>query len=150
MQQRRRGFSILTALFIIILMSSVGALIANLSTKSTTSAVNQYQKVQAVLLAKSYTEYAIMVITSQDRTTGCIQTLNGTYNAGGDNTFTVTVDIKYLGNATDLGLCPGTTAATLDTLNVTLDTYIRYKDLNTLLGNNAPLITYHRRTLQKI
>ena len=56
----RKAFSMITAIFIIVLMATVGAFILNISAKSVKSTVLQYKREQAILYARSYTELAIM------------------------------------------------------------------------------------------
>jgi len=147
LHKQRKAFSILTALFIIILMSSVGALVSSVSSKTIKTSVNQYQRVQAVLLAKSYTELAIMAVTANDRTVNCVDIIRGNYAEGGG--YTVMVNITYIGDpaVTNLGTCTDTFASTDDTLNIIVDTYVSYQDLD---NPNGTTITYHRRTVQKI
>jgi len=144
----QKGFSILTALFIIVIMSSVGAMIANVSSKLVKSTVNQYQRVQAILLAKSYTEYAIMAVTAHDRGTNCINNITGSYADGGG--YTILINIAYIGDPADVATCTTNTQVAGSGLNIIVDTYVSYKDLDHPAGNAAPDVTYHRRTLQKI
>ena len=82
----RYGFSMITAIFVILLLSSVGAFIVNLSGKTVKDTTFQYKKEQSALLAKSYTELAIMGVTANDATNGtnCLEEITGT--VGGDPT----------------------------------------------------------------
>jgi type II secretory pathway pseudopilin PulG len=63
----RRAFSMITAIFVIVLMATVAVLILNLSGKMVKETTAQFQREQAMLLAKSYTEYAVMAVTANDR-----------------------------------------------------------------------------------
>ena len=152
----------LTAIVIIVLMATVSVLVFNLSGKMVKGTTTQFHREQAMLLAKSYTEYAIMAITANERnSTHCLTTIEGTniirpVNQSG---YQVEVDISYIGNNTELGLCAGTTnifssgVTTPETpLSAVIDVYVRYKDVehHEALMADRPWITYHRRTLQKI
>jgi len=154
---QRKAFSMITAIFVIILMASVGALVMNLSGKLVKTTTTQFQREQAMLLAKSYTEFAIMSVMANKRTTGgCLSTIEGDNvirpeNNGG---FEVRVQIAYISNNTNmLTGCLAThvfsDAATTpeSALNIIVDVYVRYHDLD---GNQNTWITYHKRTLQKI
>lgn len=78
----RKGFSLITAIFVMVLMATLALLVFNMSSKLTSTTTSQYQREQALLLAKSYTELAIMSVINHDRnTTGnCIETINGEIN----------------------------------------------------------------------
>lgn len=174
MQTQRKAFSMLTAIFVIVLMATVAILVMNLSGKIIKETTAQYQKEQAVLLAKSYTEYAIMAVMSNDRNaTGndCIENINGfvgdstaTVNQG--EGYSINTRIAYISddNAAN-GSSVSTCAATriLDNsgivtpesaLNIIVDVYVRYRDPDhpniITAPNTVPWVTYHRRTLQKI
>ena len=60
----RKAFSMIMAIFVILLMATVGAFILNISAKSVKSTLLQYKREQAILYARSYTELAIMTATT--------------------------------------------------------------------------------------
>ena len=151
---QRKAFSMLTAIFVIVIMASVGAMVMSLSGKMVKETTSQFQREQSMLLAKSYTEYAIMAVMANDRsaTGNCLTTINGNFN-----TYAITVNIAYIGNdgttpGSDdtLQLCGGANAIASvvvtpqSPLNIIVDTYVSYPD------DNDQNITYHRRSLQKI
>lgn len=156
--KQRKAFSMITAIVVIVLMASVAAFVMNLSGKMVKETTTQFQREQAMLLAKSYTEFAIMSVMANDRiTTGsCLQTINGdnvirSENNGG---FEVRVQLAYISNGTGmLTGCPATrifsdAAVTPESaLNIIVDVYVKYHDLD---GAGVNWITYHKRTLQKI
>jgi len=152
----RSGFSMITAIFMIILMATVAAFVLSLSGKIVKSTTAQYQREQAMLLAKSYTEYAVLAVMSNDRngTGNCLHTIHGTIgdspNSG--NGYRATVQINYIGNAQEVGNCGGRTLSSgvvnaKSPLSIIVDTYIDYKDID---NSSAAWLTYHKRTLQKI
>ena len=143
---QRKAFSMLTAIFVIVIMASVGAMVMSLSGKMVESTTTQFQREQSMLLAKSYTEYAIMaVMANGNRTTNCLDTINGVFNP-----YTITVNISYIGDTDTLrnnNNCSNVLSNTVSAepfLNIIVDAYVSYPHEN---GQN---ITYHKRTLQKI
>jgi len=155
--KQRKAFSMLTAIVVIVLMASVGAFVLSLSGKMVKTTTTQFQREQAMLLAKSYTEYAIMAVMSNDaNTTNCLQTIQGNnvIRAEANGGFDVTVQIAYIGNGNGrINSCDGirifsNAVVSLNSpLNIIIDVYVKYQDLD---GGNTNWITYHKRTLQKI
>jgi hypothetical protein len=149
----RKAFSMLTAIFIIVLMATVGAFIVNLSGKMVKGTTAQFQHEQSVLLAKSYTEYAIMAVTANDHTgPNCLNNINGGYgdDGNGNNLYNIDVNISYIGNANLDGSCRTLSNAVVtekSPLSIIVDVFVRHKDLDHPTGAE---ITYHRRSLQKI
>ena len=143
----RNAFSMLTAIFIIVLMATVAAFIVNLSGKIVKETTVQFQREQSALLAKSYTEYAIMAVTANEHnSTTCLNSITGTYGI-----YNIQANISYIGNNLD-----GSCARILNVnpiitpkspLNIIVDVFVSYKDLDHPDDLN---MTYHRRSLQKI
>lgn len=137
----------------IVFMSGVAALVMGTSGKIVKETTFQYQREQAILLAKSYTEFAIMAASANsDRVNNCLNTINGTFTQGGG--YTITVNLSYLLANTATASCANilnATDANITTagspINIMVDVYVRYNDLDNP-GRNP--LTYHRRTLQKI
>jgi len=171
MHTQRKAFAMLMALAVIVIMSIISALVLNVSNKTVVETTMQYQREQAALLAKSYTEYAILAVTANDRTVNCIENINGGINtvaqASIGKGFRVNVNISYIGDSVAnnaFATCAGTRVhfgdnatdrfggnpSTLTPLNIIIDVYVRYKDLNHPDIPNSPWHTYHRRTLQQI
>ena len=153
----RKAFSILTAIFIIVLMATVAAFIMNLAGKMVKETTTQFQREQAVLIAKSYTEYAILAVTANEHnSSNCLNNITGGYgdDGSGNYVYNVDVNISYIGNNLN-GSCSrilNTNAITApkSPLNIILDVFVSYKDIDNPAGASAPDITYHRRSLQKI
>lgn len=174
MRTQRKAFSMITAIFVIVLMATVAILVMNLSGKIVKETTAQYQKEQSVLLAKSYTEYAIMAVMSNDRNaTGndCIENINGfigddAASVNNGEGYLIDTRIAYISdndatNGSSVSTC--TAERILDSsgiftpesaLNIIVDVYVRYRDPDHPNIVTAPLtvpwVTYHRRTLQKI
>jgi len=159
-QKFRPAFSMITAIFLIVLMSTVAIFIMDISGKILQRTTNQYRKEQAILYAKSYTEFAIMSLTAKN----CIQTISANIDGTAAEVlqgqgYGVTVNIQYIGN--DNG-CPNTIGGSVKTTSskgnvVLIDTYVRYRNPNDddainnqAWDNNHTGITYYRRTIQKL
>ena len=157
MRFQRKAFSMLTAIIVIVLMATVAVLILNVSGKIVKETTAQFQREQAMLLAKSYTEYAIMAVGANDRnsTSNCLSDIDGTIgsNPSNGNGYRVRIRIAYIGNAAEVGSCAATrtfssAVTTVKTpLNIMVDAYVEYKDPDNTSG---PWVIYHKRTLQKI
>ncbi len=165
----RKAFSMITAIFVMVILAAISALVLNTAGQITQNTVLQYRQEQAALLAKSYTEFAIMSILDHNKdaaaATGavgsCVEDISGTVD-GATNGFTVNVHIYYIGN--NLPCTNGATAAAKRILNtgelitqnatagtayspdVIIDAFVSYTDPL----NPTENITYHRRSLQKI
>jgi len=154
----RKAFSMITAIFLIVIMSSIGAFVMNIGGKIVKSTTTQYQHEQAELYAKSYTEYAIMAVTGHDRraagANNCVDTIQGTIGNINQGGYTMRVNIAYIGPNTDEAILHCTPNRKLSTAVITpstpltliIDTYVYYKDPD----NTAQTLTVHRRTVQKI
>ena len=160
LKNNRNAFSLLTAIVVIVLMASVSMTVMSLSGKMVKQTTAQFQREQAILLAKSYTEFAIMAIGTNDRNnTDCLTDIDGNDIIRPESTggFQARVRIAYIGdgNVTSCGTLGrrvlSNNVTTPETpLNAIIDVYIEYKDFGHYDTTNAPWITYHRRTLQKI
>ena len=155
----------ITAIFVIVIMASLTALIMNISGRTIKGTTLQYQKEQAQLLARSYTELAILYVIHYDRTTtpNCLESITDHFGEAGDDGYDIHMNIKYIGNDTLLNGCNktiltdgtvGTGATWADkitgfdkTISLVIDIFITYKDFDDPSNRD---ITYHRRTLQKI
>ena len=161
----KKAFSMITAIFVIIIMATVTSLVMNVTGKTIKATTMQYQKEQAALLARSYTELAILYVIHKDRTSGCIKTIIDHFGDA-TNGYNIKMNISYIGNSTLLANCNNniesdgtihlsnknatwtTTGGFHDTISLVIDTYITYKDFDD--PNTDRNITFHRRTLQKL
>lgn len=171
----RQAFSLFTAIIIMMMMASISVLVFDTAGKITSETTGQYRKEQSRLLAKSYTEFAILAIQEHGFGTDCLRTitanidsLDGNSNSNGverGEGYYVEVKIQYIGldasvscNAvtSGFGSLGRLATSTSSDLSATIDVYVQYHDLSVVdaLGGTAdsedPWITYHRRTLQKL
>ena len=163
--KHKRAFSMVTAIFVIVIMATVTALIMNVTGKTVKATTQQYQKEQAALLARSYTELAILYVMHYNRSSDCLEQINDHFGDA-TNGYTIHINIKYLGNDTRLANCRNNiesngvfdlnnTDATwtnnsngfYQTISLIIDTYITYKDFDDPSNRD---ITFHRRTIQKL
>ncbi len=159
LKKHRAGFSMVTAIFVIFIMASLTALIMNVTSKTVKATTQQYQKEQASILARSYTELAMLYAINYDRDTNnnCLENINATFGDP-NNLYTIHTHLQYIGNKTLLPNCGTRIDTTPDwnvsnptgfdsTISIIIDVYIKYKDFDD--PNNRD-ITFHRRTVQKL
>lgn len=173
----KRGFSMLTAIAVIVLMAVIAMYVTTTAGQSVKVTTDQYRKEQAIFYAKSYTEYAIMAISADAARmngTNCLQTINGNILVGGETLtanrgrgrgYRIRVQIFYIGNASSgVGSCPVNRQLSTSVnqgaaqnedqtpLTVIIDTYVDYNDLNDDRVDDSEIrhFTYHRRSVQKI
>ena len=156
-QRQRKGFSMITAIIVIVLMATVASFILTTSGKMVKETTTQFQREQAALLASSYMEYAIMAVTANEHSNGnCLDTITG--NLGGADGYNINVEISYIGNTNPISLVSslqGNCARELSTiattvgspLNIIVDVFVRYPDYDHPGDLN---MTYHSRRLFKI
>jgi len=152
----RKAFSMITAIIVIVLMATVGTFILNLSGKMVKGTTTQFQREQAMLLAKSYTEYAIMAVTANEHNNTavpCLNTIIGSYPST-NPAYNIDVNISYIGrgiNNTGANPCAIILANDVNTtkspLNIIIDVFVKYPDYD---HPDGLMMTYHRRSLQKI
>jgi len=155
MIKSKNGFSLLVAIFTILLLSLISSYILYISSSIAKEGGVQYQQEQARLLARSYTEYAVLAISGNDKNITCIDKIEadiGSPNIG--QGYKIEIKITYIGNKQYISRCSNK-AYTLsntdeDTLSVILDVYVKYKDLMHSYILKAPWQVYHKRSLQKI
>lgn len=163
--KQQKAFSMITAIFVILLLSTVAAFILNLSGKTVQETTTQYRKEQAILYAKSYTEFAIMAASSRDCIKSISADVSGTQSqVKAGNGYHVNVYVQYIGNdLTTAGVANCNTLGTaINYANskggiILIDTYVRYRDpdhpdavAGVAFDNTHPGIVYHRRTIQRL
>jgi len=142
----RKGFSLITAIIILVIMSTLMVLMLSLSSQTVKQTEDIYLKEQAQLLARSATEYALLAISGHERTANskCVENIKMKYPATNPQ-YNIKVSIYYIGKNMP---CDPT---------YELDDNISTSDSNgtviidTLVTTNLSdePIRYHRRTIQK-
>ena len=152
--KNKKAFSMVTAIFVIVMMATLSSLILGLVNKTVKATTQQYQKEQAILLAKSYTELAILYVINYPRTTDCLKSINSHFGPASPNGYEIQSTIKYIGKASEVVNCNTETLAALngtsgfdESMSIVVDTYVRYIGYNDIQERNS---TYFKRTLQKL
>lgn len=94
---KRAGFAMILAIFVVVLIAMGGALLMRSGAQESKGVGDKYLRVQAQLLAKSATEYAVMRIQGFNTAGGnCLNQLDITVNdAGGNAMFDAVVVMNY-------------------------------------------------------
>ena len=145
----RRGFSLMTAIIIMMTVSLLMTMMVSLSGVTVKTTTDLYLKEQAELLARSATEYALLAVSGHDNHQSCIEDINIRYPSAANPTHEMNVSIWYMGS----GL-PGSCTHILDdnlstddsNMTAIVDVIVTVDQNNT--GITEP-IRLHRRTLQK-
>jgi len=159
-KKNRKAFSMVTAIFVMIFMASLTAMIMGVTGKTIKATTNQYQKEQAQILTRSYTELALLYALNYNRNivgNSCLKTINATFGEA-QNLYTIKVELRYIANTVlfpngcTRNISPAWTVASpalnIDqSISLVIDTYVSYKDFDDPSDRN---ITFHRRTLQKL
>ncbi len=144
---QRNGFSLLTAIIFLVIVSTIAMLALSLSSQSAKQTTDSYLKVESELLAKSATEYAIMAISGHNFAIDCMERINIRYPEQTNYTHEINISISYLGN----GL-PCNASHILDN-NLSTSDSNRTVIIDTIVTTNPDLspepVRLHRRTIQK-
>jgi len=148
---KRRGFAMILAIFVVVLVAAGGAVLMSNASISGKSVSDNYLRAQADLLSESATEFAVMRAQGFNTAGGnCLENLDITVNdATGIGMFDVNVTISYSFRGAAPGAAPGACTNVLaeNTLKETtmlIDTAVTDHNLGT-----EP-IRIHKRTWQKL
>ena len=94
---KRKGFAMIMAIFVVIMVALGGTLLISNAAKGGKSISDSYLRAQAELLVQSATDYALMRAQGVDTTGGsCLNQLNITVNdSSATPMFDITVDLAY-------------------------------------------------------
>ena len=141
----RKAFSLLSAIVIMVMMAAIASLVFDTTGKMVKETTAQYKKEQAILLARSATEYVVLQIQNS-------------LKAGGDGCFTgsmpyikpilgiasyITYTTQFIGPASSSICTTNKTNSNSDDNAVIIDIDVTYGEPDTTL-----LMHYRRRTLQ--
>ncbi len=165
MRKEKKAFSLIVAIFVILILSLVATYIFYTSSSISKEGALQYQKAQAKILARSYTEFAILAISGHQRnaTNKCLREIKANIgNPDQGQGYRVYVKISYIGSSRYVQYCRSEdVVASLgidaqDALFAIIDVYIQYKNslnfnfTNPSYTNIIHWQTYHKRSIQKI
>lgn len=142
----RRGFSLITAIIILVVMSTLMVLMLSLATQTAKQTGDIYLKEQTQLLARSATEFALLAISGHERnaTTKCVENIYMRYPKENPR-YDINVSIYYIGNnlpCNNSHILANNIATADSNGTVIIDTVV------TNQSSDEP-IRYHRRTIQK-
>ena len=136
------------AIIVIVVLTTIMALTLNLTSQTTEQTGNLYLREQAVLLAKSAAEYAMLAISGQNRaTSGCLGSITAAYPSNDANKiFDISITMRYIGLN-----CGGT----LDYIPTVTTPESQGSVLMDVTVTSTPSVSnetiqYFRRTIQKL
>ncbi len=144
----KRGFSLLTAIIFLVLISTISILSLSLSSQSRKQITDGFLYLQAEVLARSATEYALLAISGHDFNTSCLENINIRYPSNDSNyTHEMNISISYIGTS-----MPCNNSHILDN-NISTSESNRTVIIDTIVTSNPNLssepVKIHRRTIQK-
>ncbi len=145
----RRGFTLITAIIIMITIATLMTLMITLSTASVKSTTDIYLKEQAELLTRSATEYTLLALSGHNHNQNCLENLHLFYPDATSPSHEANVSIWYIGRDLPSG-CGHVLANDVNrsesNLTVIVDVKVWVNRANT--GITEPIVI-HRRTIQK-
>lgn len=148
---KKRGFALIAAIFFIIIIATIA--VTTLSTASMTArdTVNAHTREQALLLAQSATEFAVMAMQAhQYNDTGgnnCLERINLAYPG-----YTITVNLYYIDNSLGCSAANdiGGVALGINPYTGLGNSHMALVDVTVRsITGDLPPVVYNRRTLQK-
>lgn len=147
---KRNGFAMIMAIIVIVVLTTIMALTLNLTSQTTKQTTDLYLREQAVLLAKSAAEYALLAISGHDRgaggNTNCLGSVNAVYPSTASPIFDINVSMQYIGlhcqngfNYVDSISTPESNGTVIMDITVSSDPSV-----------STEPIRYFRRTIQKL
>jgi len=150
MMKNRAGFSMITAIGVLIVMSTISVLVLQMSMRNSRVTIDSYRDRQAALWAQSYMNYAKLAIMKnrelivENNRTHAIESIHGNQGTSKTNGgYTITVQISYMGVKRPFNCSK---SRVLDVSNhnpsAIIDVYVKYSVLDNTWRN---LMTYHIR-----
>ncbi len=145
----RKGFGLITAIIILVVVSTLMSLMISLSSTSVKQTTDLFYKEQAELLARSAAEYGLLAISGHENNVSCIEHINITYPSSAMPTHEMNLTMYYLYKGAP-ALCSQVLAADINTSesNVTVLMDVRVAVRQDVTEISEPIVI-HRRTLQK-
>lgn len=144
----KRGFSLIAAVFFIILLSTIALTSLSTATMSVSQTSNIAMREQMAYLANSATEYAVMRMQATDYTKDCFKEATIYYPEKENWFYKADVEVSYLNS--DLStICSGNMASNAS--SITSDKYAAIVEVDVEINKDSygklPL-KFSRRTLQ--
>ncbi len=146
----RRGFSLITAIIIMMTVSLLMTLMLSISSTTVKTTMDIYFKEQGEILARSAVEYALLATSGHDNHQNCVEHVNILYPSATAPTHEMNVTLMYIGK--DIPGCSQVLDNNISTedsnMTAIVDVVVNVLE-NNLTGITEP-IRLHRRTLQKL
>ena len=145
----REGFGLITAIIVLVIVSTLMALMMSLSSTSVKQTTDIFFKEQAALLARSAAEYGLLAISGHENNESCIEHINMRYPNAITPTHEMNLTMYYLykGAPTTCGQILASNINTSES-NITVMMDVRVAVRQDTTGVTEPIVI-HRRTLQK-
>jgi len=152
---RRSAFALIAAVFLMLLVSMMLLKMLSYSAENAQQVVNDYLLEQAQLAAYGATEYAMLQISTDDRSAAgsCTQKIKMDYPSAGQKIFDINVTIQYVWDAASVATLPAT--CKVNNLTVTTAEQDGSAYVNVIVASDPALgldepIRFTRKTLQKL
>ena len=141
----RKGFGLITAIIILVVVSVLMTLMISLSATSVKQTSDLYFKEQAELLARSAVEYGLLAISGHENNVSCIENVNITYL----DTYEANLTMYYIYKGAPVA-CNNVLESNISTKesNITTMIDVRVAVIQSVAGNSEPIVI-QRRTIQK-
>jgi len=142
----RKGFGLITAIIILVLVSTLMALMMSLSATSVKQTSDLYFKEQAELLSRSAAEYGLLAISGHDNSVNCLENINLTYG----DAYNMSIEFYYIYDSRPTPSCGHILADNIATNKSTLTTIMDVKvEVDQAVTGITEPIVIQRRTIQK-
>jgi hypothetical protein len=150
---KKHGFAMIMAIGVIMIIATIMALSLSMTRETGKRTTDLYLYEQAVLLSKSASEYALLIIAQNGPCHTNVANLNFTPDLNGNNVFNVNITLRY--SYTNADATAGGCAAANRFATVTAPEQSGSVLMDVTVSVNDPSlatepIRYFRRTIQKL
>ncbi len=149
---KRRGMAMIMAIFMILVLGGIMAIVINLTATTTHRTTNLYLHEQAVALSRSATEYALLAVSGHNHRglQNCINRIDAQYPDENNPMFDINISLSYIG-FNSIGAIDSDCVDYIRDINTTESNGSILMDITVTDHNlSTEPIRYHRRTLQKM
>lgn len=148
----RGAFALIAAVFLMLIISMLLLKMMSYSAQNAQEVVDDYLLEQAQLAAYGATEYAMLKISADDRTSACTDSFTLNYPSSGTKLFNVAVNVDYVWFD---GTSPGGNSGCDGPFTVTNPEQDGSAYIDVVVTSDPGLgldepIRFHRKTLQKL
>jgi len=149
---KRKGFSLVLAIIVLVIVSSLAAFMVSLSSTSAKITSDVYLKEQAELLMQSATEYSILAALGHDNQNSCLENINITYPNSSNPIFDINISLWYIFDSSTASSinCSHILFSNLNDSNSSFTMIIDTSVSSSPYLQLSEPIKLHRRTVQKL